>query len=211
MSVQSLSVPEILAELQIVDEDYYRTFYISNDNDLELHLKRKTSYCFINNYFDDGLKAWHKTFRSSDYKAVTYMIFYFFKCEDQCSQAMRNAAKEIFESNLQHCNTMITISQAYLSKLEYSVQEAVYLILLDFKVRRVFIAVHFVCTNVPGEKTQVLLSKKELMKLPVDSSNIFKKLNIDRYIDRPNGGKYNALFLIFTYAEFTKYYTVNKN
>ena len=49
------------------------------------------------------------------------------------------------------------------------------------------------------------------MKLPVDSPNIFKKSNIDRYIDRPNGGKYNAVFSIFTYVEFTTYYTVNKN
>ena len=42
----------------------------------------------------------------------------------------------------------------------------------------------FVCltfnTNQPEERVQVLLSEKELSKLPDDDPNIFKKLNIDR-------------------------------
>ena len=49
-----------------------------------------------------------------------------------------------------------------------------------------FRVTHFVDTNVLEERSQVLLSKKELIELPDDSQNIFKKLNIDRYIDRPN-------------------------
>ena len=49
-------------------------------------------------------------------------------------------------------------------------------------------------TNLPEERVRVLLSKKELSELPDDSSNIFKKSNIDRYMKRPNAtfcnGKY---------------------
>ena len=60
-----------------------------------------------------------------------------------------------------------------------------------------FPAVHFVNTNVPEERTQTLLPEKELNELPDDSTNIFKKSNIDGYMDRLNlffsGGKYSAL------------------
>ena len=49
----SLSIPEIFA-----DNDYYRILSISKDDDFELHLKTKPNSCFINSYFNDGLKAW---------------------------------------------------------------------------------------------------------------------------------------------------------
>ena len=69
----------------------------------------------------------------------------------------------------------------------------------------------FVNTNLPEEKVKVLLSEKELSELPDDSSNIFKKSNIDRYIEWPNAtfchGKYSALN-DFCYAEFLAYYTL---
>ena len=68
----------------------------------------------------------------------------------------------------------------------------------------------FVNTNLPEERVKVLLSEKELSKLPDDSSNIFKKSNIDRYIERPNAtfchGKCSDLN-DFCYAEFLAYYT----
>ena len=54
---QPLSFQEILDELEISKEDYYRALSISKDEDLELHLKRQPSFCFVNNYFDIGLKA----------------------------------------------------------------------------------------------------------------------------------------------------------
>ena len=55
---QSLRIKEILDELEISSDDYYRALSISKDEDLELHLKMKPNSCFVNNYFDVGLKAW---------------------------------------------------------------------------------------------------------------------------------------------------------
>ena len=55
---QALSVKEILDELEISKDDYYRAFSISKDEDLGLHLKREPNSCFINNNFDVDLKAW---------------------------------------------------------------------------------------------------------------------------------------------------------
>ena len=56
--IQPLSVKEILDELKISKNDYYRTLPISNNEDLELHLKREPNSCFVNNYLDIGLQPW---------------------------------------------------------------------------------------------------------------------------------------------------------
>ena len=42
----------------ISKDDYYKAFSVSKDNDLELRLKMQPNSCFINDYFDVGLKAW---------------------------------------------------------------------------------------------------------------------------------------------------------
>ena len=54
----------------------------------------------------------------NEYKAVPYILSYFSKNENQCSQAMKEADKEGFANNLHHYETMKTIWQAYLSKRE---------------------------------------------------------------------------------------------
>ena len=75
--LQTLSIPEILAELKIADEEYYRALPTSNDDELEVHLKSKPNFCFVGIYFDDSLKAWQANmdiqpvFNKS--KAVIYM------------------------------------------------------------------------------------------------------------------------------------------
>ena len=66
-------------------------------------------------------------------------------------------------------------------------------------------------TNLSEDRAEILL-ETEPNELLNDSLNIFKKLNVDQYIDRPNalfnGGKYNALE-DFSYAEFSAYCNIN--
>ena len=83
---------------------------------------------------------------------------------------------------MHHHDTMKTIAKAYLSNRECSVQKAVYHILPELKLRRIFPAVYFANTNSSEERVQVLHSEKELSVLPDNSLNIFRKSNIDRYI-----------------------------
>ena len=79
---------------------------------------------------------------------------------------------------------------------ECSVQEAVYHILLELKLRRIFPAVYFVNTNPPEERFKVLNSEKQLSKLPDDSPNIFKKSNTDHYMERPSASFCNGKYSI---------------
>ena len=80
---------------------------------------------------------------------------YFSKTEDQCSQAVKKADKEIFENNMFYHDTMKTIAKVYLSNWECPEQEAVYHILPELRLRRIFPAVHFVNTNPPEERVHV--------------------------------------------------------
>ena len=157
-----LTIKEILLELSISTEEYYRALSISEDIDYPPHLIWPPNLCFVNNYFRDGLKAWqanmdiHPVF--SEYKAVTYMCSYFSKFKDQCSAAMKQAAKEALDNKLDHFNTMKNILQAYTSKWECSVQEAVYHVLPELHLRRVFPSVYFVNTNLPEEHSKNTLN-----------------------------------------------------
>ena len=150
----------------------------------------------------------------NEYKVVRYMCLYFPKSEGQCSASIMQAAKEAFENNESLYDTMKTIARAYISKRKFSVQEAVYYILSELHLRRVFPAVYFVNTNMPEDRLRILLSEEEIEKLPDNCSNIFKINNIDWYKDRPNlsfcGGKYSVLDS-FCFAEFVANDTLYKS
>ena len=72
---QPLSFKEILDELEISEDDYYRAWPILKDKDLELTFKREPNSCFVNNYFDVGLKAW---WVNMDIKSVLNEYKFFF-------------------------------------------------------------------------------------------------------------------------------------
>ena len=80
---------------------------------------------------------------------MTYMCQYFSKTEDRCSQAIKQAAKDAFENKMHHHDTMKIIPKAYLSNQECPLQEAVYHILAESKLRRDFSADCLVNTNAP--------------------------------------------------------------
>ena len=76
---------------------------------------------------------------------------------------------------MHHQYTMKTIAVAYLRNQEFSVKETIYHILPELKLKKTFPAVCFVNINLPEERVQVLLSEKELTKLPDDSLHILMK------------------------------------
>ena len=96
-----------------------------------------------------------------------YMCQYFSKIEDQCSQIIKQAAKEAFENNMHDHGTIRTIAKVYLSNRESSVQDSVYHILSDLKLSRIFPAVYFNNINLLEERVQVLLPKRNLVNYPM--------------------------------------------
>ena len=103
------------------------------------------------------------------------------------------------------------LTNCSLSKQVCFVQEPVYHILSELNLRGMFLAVYYVNTNLLEERVRVLLSEKELSELQADSPNIFKRTNIEHYIENPSAifcnGKFNILN-DFCYAQCLTYYTL---
>ena len=114
----------------------------------------------------------------NEYNDVVPLYQNFLKTKDQCSQAMKQELKKTLKINTHHYHTMKTITKFYLRNLKCSIQEEVYGILPKLNLSRIFFAMYFVNTKLPEERVRVLFSVKQLNKLPHNSPNIFKKLNV---------------------------------
>ena len=78
---------------------------------------------------------------------------------------------------------MRTIAKSYLRNRECPAPEAFCHVLSELNLRRILSAVYYANTNFPEEKVLLLLSEKELNKLPGDGPNNFKESNIKRFIE----------------------------
>ena len=75
--VEPKSISEILTDLGVSVDAYYSALEISDDTDFQMHLRRPPNSCFVNNYFQLGLKAWDANMDIqpviNEYKAISYM------------------------------------------------------------------------------------------------------------------------------------------
>ena len=80
---QPESIATILESLGITEDVYYNALSISPGTDFEIHMRRPTNSCFVNNYFTEGLNAWQANMDIQPvfnaYKAITYMCKYLSK------------------------------------------------------------------------------------------------------------------------------------
>ena len=168
---------EVLNELNIDYLEYETALGISDDNDFQLYLRRPTNSCFVNNYFDIGLLAWEANMDIQPvfnyYKAITYMCSYMLKQEDECSQAMKQAVKESAESQLDSYQQMNTVAHAYATKREGSIREAVYHIMPELWLRKIFPGALYANSNLPEKRIKMILSEKEIAELPDESLDGF--------------------------------------
>ena len=212
-SYRKTTIAAILDVLGITEDDYYWALSISQDSDFEMHIFRPPNSCFVNNYFTIGLQAWEANIDIQPvfnyYKAVTYMCSYFSKCETESSVAMKNAAKE--SENLSYQDRMKKLAIAFLTNRQCSLQEAVYQLMPELWLRKTFPVVTFANSNLPEKRYKICKSKDELSQLPEDSTDVFKRNNLDRYIERPDkhfkGGKFSVLDEM-CYAEFLAFYVL---
>lgn len=127
------------------------------------------------------------------------MCSYFSKSENESSLAMKKTAEE--SENLNLPDRMRKLALAFLSHRQYSLQEAVYQVLLELWLRKCFPGIVFANTNLPDKRYRVCKSQEELEELPKDSTDVFKRNMLDRYIDRPNanikGGQYFVIDKLF--------------
>ena len=195
-----------MEELSITELEYENALKISDDNSYLLYLRRPTDSCFVNNYFDIRLLAWEANNDIQPvfdyYKAVTYMCSYLSKPEDECSQAMKQTFKESLERGAGSCDQMKSVAHAYVSKRECSLQEAVYQVMTELWLRKVFPGVLYVNSNIPEKRVRMMSSKKEILELPEGSTDYYKKSMVSRYLISPH----DEIFEHLCYALFIKRY-----
>jgi len=107
---------------------------------------------------------------------------------------------------------MVNIAHDYASKRECSVQEAVYHIIPELWLRKTFPKIQFLNSNLPEDRYRITKSEEELAELADNSTDIFKRNMLDRYLDRPNisfkGGRYRSIDGM-CFAIFHMYYYVD--
>ena len=125
------------------------------------------------------------------------------------SEAMRQAAIEAVDSGKTLLEKMKSISNAYRTHREMSVQEAVSIVLQEIWLRKTHPVVMFANSNLPEKRYRICRSEEEITNMPSDSTDIFKKNMLDRYTDRPNrtfkNGKYRLIDSM-CFAEFLSNY-----
>ena len=95
-------IREILSSIEITEDDYYWALSISPKTDYGIQLKRSPVSCFVNNYNPVLLKTWEANLdiQSVLTYSLTYMGAYFSKLELEVSEALKIAAAEIKNQNL---------------------------------------------------------------------------------------------------------------
>ena len=122
------------------------------------------------------------------------MSAYFSESMDQCSRAMRQATKEVFANNKDHYLSFKTITRSFSSKWECFVQEAVYHVRIE--ATKGFPNSAICQYKFAWRKIEGFIFQKKKLRNSRWSSKIFKKSNIDWFIDILDkvffDGKYSA-------------------
>ena len=168
----------ILQELQISEDQYYKTLSISSDTAFQIHFKRDPKACFINNYFEGGLMACEANLDIYPvlhyYKAVSYICAYLSKSENESSEAMKQAAREAYEPGKPVCEIMKSVERAYRKHREMSVQEAVIIALPELWLSKTCPTAVFANTNLPEKRYRICRSEAKILNMPANSKDLFK-------------------------------------
>ena len=103
---------------------------------------------------------------------------------------MEQAFKGTLEKGANYYKQIKPVAHPYLSKRECALQGAAYHIKPELRLRKVF----------PEKRVTMFLTKNELTKLSEDSTDIYKRNMVNRYIIRPQDQVLNQL----CYASFAK-------
>ena len=76
------------------------------------------------------------------------------------------------------------------------VQEAVSIVMPEIWLRKTLPTVIFANSNLLDKRYRICRMEEEILKLPPESTDLFKRNMLDRYMDRPNlnfkNGRYSA-------------------
>ena len=117
---------------------------------------------------------------------------------------MKQTTKEALKENKSDYGKIKAIAKTYITKRECSAQEAVYLIMPKIWWRKVFPRVIFLNSNLPEKRFSIFKKKAEIDELPGDSTDIFQRNMLDRYLDRQNENFKNGEYKVIDQLGFRR-------
>ena len=113
------------------------------------------------------------------YKAVSYICVYLSKSEDESSEAIKQAAREAYESGKPVCERIKSVVRAYRTQREMSVQEAVTIALPELWLRKTCPTTVFANSNLPEKRYRICRSEAEILNMPANNRDLLKRNMLD--------------------------------
>ena len=128
-------------------------------------------------------------------KPKIYTSSYLSKQENECSHGMAEALTESIEKNFDKKLHMKNVAHAHAAKIEHSEQEAVYQVMPEFWIRKIFPGDICGNSNIPEKRVTMMSNQKGINNLPDESTEIFKKNMLDHYHIRLVNCTHAVLFI----------------
>lgn len=119
------------------------------------------------------------------------------KQEDEFSHAIEQVLTEFIEENLDKRHTL-----AYATKIECSKKKAVYQVIPEFWLRKIFPGYIYANINTPEKRFTMMSNQKGISNLPDESMEILKKTILGRYNTRHVNCTHAMLFITCAMLSF---------
>lgn len=186
-SGEEMSFPDFLKALDM-NEEIYLTAIRSSLKAPKLYLERKVSEIRVNSYNDFILRCWEANidvqFILDAYACTAYVVSYISKSQRGMSNLMYEACKEARQGNKGTQQQVRHIGNKFLSHVEISAQEAVYLV-LQLSIRSCTRSIVFINTSPCETRAFLLKSHNVLSEMPENSTDIQSDNAIQKYQRRP--------------------------
>lgn len=186
-SGEKMTFPEFLKALNM-NEDLYIRAIRSSLNTPKVFLKRNVSEIRVNAYNNFILRCWEANidvqFILDAYACAAYVVSYISKSQRGMSNLMYEACKEARQGNKNLQQQVRHIGNKFLSHVEISAQEAVYLV-LQLPLRSCTRSFVFINTSPCETRTFLLKPHDVLADMPENSTDIQSDNALQRYQRRP--------------------------
>ena len=152
--------------------------------------RRHQEHEFVNTYNPILLRCVRSNkdiqFCKSDWDTINYIVAYATKKEKELTQSLKVLLENI-TSPLNHYtrDTLKALGNKFMNCRSISIQEAIMRSLPHLAMSNFSPQVMYIPSDMPEYRHGKLKSKKDLENLPDDSIDIFEKVIIDKYSNRP--------------------------
>ena len=184
---EKLSYEAFLQTLEASDDDYISAIR-STLQSKKVFLKRQVDEIRVNSYNKVLLNCWKANmdlqFVLDPYACAMYIVSYIAKAQRGMSNLLHNACQDAKKGNMDLRRQVQSIGHTFLTHVEISAQEAVYLV-LQIPLYKSTRDVIFINTSSPDTRATMLKSDTIIQLLPNDSTDVIVEGNIEHYAKRP--------------------------